>query len=30
MCNVIIESKHDLKATQGMNEKGFVRKTELT
>ena len=30
MCNVIIESKHDLKARQGMNEKSFVRKTELT
>lgn len=30
MCNVIIEGKHDLKATQDMDKKGFVRKTELT
>lgn len=30
MCNVIMESKRDLKATRGMNEKGFVRKIELT
>ena len=30
MCNVIMESKRDLKATRGMNEKSFARKIELT